>query len=583
VSTATKFWWEPILTIVLLLGLACVVAIGYRRWSAAIDPVPRHVRWGVFVAAIAAFFIRQFAVAPAFLHDYFVGPAIVTTALSFPPDPNGGPAPYGEEYGLAGFTVLSLCAELFGRSAETVFAANNVFSALTAIPLAAVAAFWAGSSVAGLYAAAIWATSPLVARIAHSEDMHTLGMLWVLSGLALLELALRLRSTVALAGAAIALDLALLTRQTFYPWLGIAAAMFAERWLRDRRAGQAVSRAFGRLALVALAIACMPIAARMRYSIDTWEFQDTLTVHRVMIGSPAIVWDTLLHHPILALRGVSLTVPLLGLIGFFVIAWRSRSPVTILGAAAAWFVAFFPTYPKRGSDWPFRFHFYVMAIIAAGAGAAWLMEKVARRSGRALSARSQVAAAVAVAILGLFSSATLENRRPDAEFVEYVFMRDALARLDAPFSVVQNIGAGLASRTPDLLAYQFRLPVVKLTDGHHPTEGHPRPFVFLLGLGCHAHSLPELLKLEGGPAGVRPSEETMALFHRVARDRSIRFGLDVGPPPTQMLAPCAKILEHSTPLVEGPEVEVEDGPPWAFFDTHRIRLRLLRWDPPSSS
>jgi hypothetical protein len=211
------------------------------------------------------------------------------------------------------------------------------------------------------------------------------------------------------------------------------------------------------------------------------------------------------------------------------------------------------------------------------------MEKLAQRSGRPLSTRTQLGAAVALAVLGLFSSATLENRRPDAEFVEYVFLRDALAHLKAPFSVVLNVGIGITSRTSELLADQFGLPVVSPADARYPLEGRPRPFVFLLGLGCHAHSLPELMKLEGGPAGVRPTEETMAQFHRLARDRSMHFGLDVGPPPTQIHAACTKILEHSTPLVEGPEVDVEDGPPWAFYDTRRVRLRLLRWDPPSSS
>lgn len=579
------------MTIGLLLALACVAAIGYRRWSAAIGAVPRHVRWGILVAAIAALLIRQFAVAPAFLHDYFRGPTIVATALSFPPDPNR-PAAYGSEYGLAGFTVLSLCAEAFGHSVETIFAANDAFSALTAIPLAVVAAYWAGSPVAGLYAAAIWATSPFVARIAHSEDIHTLGMLWLLCGLGLLEFALALRSALALGGAVIAFELAMLTRQTLYPWLGFAAAIFAERWLRARHAGDPLPGRLGRLALPAFAIACVPIVVRMRYSVDTWEFQDVLTVHRVLLEHPAIIWDTLLHHPILALGGVSFTVPLLGAIGLFVIARRSGSPVAILSGTLAWFLVVFPITPRRGSDWPFRFHFYLLAIIAAAAGAAWLMEKLARTSGRPLSARSQVGAALAVGLLGLLSSATLENRRPDPEFVEYVFMRDALARLSSPFSVVVNGGGtGVPSLTPDVLAYQFGLPAFKPRASEPPVESLPRPFVFLFGIACHAHNLPELLVAAADPTGVqppenmgvRPPEDTMALFHRLARDRSLRFGLSVVPPPTKMLPDCEKILEHSTVLVEGPEVDVEDSPPWAYFDTHRIRLRLLRWDPPAAS
>ena len=576
-----EFWWEPFLTVALVLVLASILVVERRRWAAATATVPSYIRRGVVGFAVAAFLFRQFAVAPAFLHDDYIGPAIVATALSFPPDPSG-PWRYGKEYGLAGFTVLSLAATAFGHNVETIFAANNVSSALTALPLAVVTAFWVESPAAGLYAAAIWTTAPLVARIAHSEDIHTIGMLWALCGIALLEIALSLGSGLTLLGAVIALELAALTRQTFYPWLVIAAAIFTERWLRARRSGHVLPRGFGSLSLAALGLACVPIALRMHYSIDTWESQDTVTVYRTVLGAPEILWDTLVHHPIVALREVSFTVPVLGLVGLFVIGHRSRSPLAILLAVAGWFIVGFPTYPNRGSDWPFRFPFYVLAIIAAGAGAAWVMDRVARRVGRPLSGRVQLGAAAVLAVLGMCSSATLENRRPDPEFVEYVFVREALKHLDTPFSVVANGGTGVPSRTPDLLAFQFGLPVINTADSPNSLHG-PRPFVFLVGLGCHAHGLPELLGLEQTPPGVRPSEDTMARFHRLARDRSMHFGLDVGPPPTRMRAPCEKILEHATTLVEGPEVELEDVPPWSFFDVHRLRLRLVRWDPPPSS
>src|SRR5579859_3636394 len=155
-----------------LVGL---VALAVLAWP------PRAIDRGVLAAALAALVVRLL-VAPAFVHDGFHGPLIVNGVLAFPSPPGRGS--YGTAYGPGSFVVLGLLSFLTGRSAEGVMLANVLVSSLATLPLAAAASRLSGRPRAGLYAAILWAGSPLVARLARSEDAHLVGLVFAMAGLA---------------------------------------------------------------------------------------------------------------------------------------------------------------------------------------------------------------------------------------------------------------------------------------------------------------------------------------------------------------------------------------------------------------
>lgn len=152
-----------------------------RRAFAGTDPPhttpPRA--WLAVAALVATALAARLAVPPALLHSNFHAMTILESILSFPTH-----AVHRASYGQASFMALGAICKVLGRSVETVVHANVVFQT-TALTLAATLAGRSGGPWAAIGALSVGALSPLMLRVAASEDAHNfatcvgmLALLW---------------------------------------------------------------------------------------------------------------------------------------------------------------------------------------------------------------------------------------------------------------------------------------------------------------------------------------------------------------------------------------------------------------------
>jgi hypothetical protein len=539
----------------LVLG---TMAIARRRSDLAF---PRSTAIGVMAFAAMGAVLRFAFVEPAFVHANFHGPALVESILSFP-DPNV----HRVEYGHGSFFVLGLAAATFGRTAETVFHANAIVAALTTVPLAFVAAHWAGRSEAAVYAAAAWATSPLVARLACSEDSHVVATALALAGLAAIELGSSLGSRSFLAAGVAATLAAILTRQTLYPWPCFLAAVLVERRLRERRGLGWI--AIG-IAIVALMIPTLLLAAA---TVREASNDVLLLAWKFGLESPRRALAMIVEHPLLAVRQLSPLVTIFGALGIVTVARRSSIRLSLVVSFAVMMLVTLPfVLPSRGVSWSFRLPLYALAVVLTGSGVAAFDRVITERT-RWLRHRT-LGLALGAALLGAIGRGTLDNRKPSAELAEYRALRTAFASMPSPFVAVT---AGVRDPAPsdkltESIASRFGVKVVG------PEDSPPRgSWIFLEGLGCHAFSVIELFEESG-----TPGDERYVRMIDAALDPARGFGTELVQRPSSMRRECrdleAKLVAgaHPPSIRDGPELVVEDGPPMVLFDAGRIRLRFF--------
>jgi hypothetical protein len=498
--------------VLFLAGVVALLLVSVRR------PDPR-----VAAAAAAALLFRLVWTAPAFVHDGFHGPLIVNGVLG------ASRGIYGENYGPGSFAVLGFLSSVLGRSAEGVMAANALVSALATFPLASAAE--ALRRRAGLHAALLWAGSPLVARLAHSEDAHITGVAFAFAGVAF---ALQRRALPAV----LATVLAMWTRQSFIVFAPIVAILLwearAERWV---------------VAAAALGLFMGVRAATTAESSDGRELAIGLSL---VPAHPGWIPGFLASHPLLSIPRLPFVVPLLFLAGAVVVRrWTLLS---------AWVVLFLlslaSAFPSVGVRWSFRLPVYTLSIVVGAAGAAWLQERLGR------------GVLVATALLSLAGTATLELRAANAEFVEYTWLRDRLRTLDRPLIPYEEGGPDW--RLPSLLADRAGLRLAREPGA-----------VMLDGIGCYAWDVLELAGTERAAAHQLPGRAEVERIMTLMLDPARRWGLDDVPRPEGPRFGCARILQNAVPYGEpGPEIMLEDSPPTAVFSRGRLRLRLVEWRGP---
>lgn len=554
----------------LLLALTVATLPEWRRvWRRA----PRWVALGVCLAALLALVLRMLFVAPALVHSDFQGALVIEGVLGFPQPAGAHNATYGSGYGQGSFVILGLLASLLGRTAETVVACNAALSAFATLPLAFVAARWAGNPSAGLLAAFAWASSALVARLAHSEDAHILAVCIALCAVAYAELtATARRPTLTFAGAVVAALLATWTRESMLTWGPFVLALVVERRWRDR--GQGCDLAPLHRWALPLGAALLGVALALRLgraagasNVYAWGIS---ALSRDLGFVAALVAD----HPFFQLRILSAVVGVLGLAGVCLLALRSRVRLAIAVQASGLFVLTLPAgLPSRGVGWSFRLQVYALAVLGVGVAASWLCAAGARRMGRPVGPRLTIAAACAIIVLSLLCKGTVDNIRPDASFVEYTYLRDGVGSLPAPVTLIHSSGESRYT----CLAVAERLGL-RVVDIHHlPSTPGPGTWVLLEGLSAHAYTMSELAgRSESGPRGIIP--ESARNFFVAMFDPRTDFGRALVARPTQMRPEFRTLIARSTPLgPQGPTVEVSDVIPAGLFDTARFPLRLWRW------
>jgi hypothetical protein len=519
-------------------ALVIVALLALVRWGERL--VPREIARGTWVLAGVALVLRMFFVTPAFVHDAFHGPLILNGVLDFPWRP--GPGTYGSGYGPGSFTILGLLSLALGRSAEGVMRANVVVSALATIPLAGAAAHLGKRPRAGLYAAALWAGSPLVARLAHSEDPHIVGIAFALAGIAWAESAAW--------PAAIATGIAVFTRQSFIPFALLGAGMLIER----KRRGESVAR-IGWLCGALIAIVILRIIATAQSSDGTELIVGLSLVPR----HPRWLLGFLASHPLFSTPRLSPIVLVLFIAGAIEIARHGRVRISL---GLTWLMLFAlslaSSFPAVGVRWSFRLPVYTLSMLLAGVGAAWLEWR--------LQPRGRSWLVVAALSASLAATATLENLRPNAEFVEYCYLRDTLKRVRRP--LVANPEAGPGWRLPRALAERMRLPIVSA-----PAPGA----IFFDGLGCHAWDMLELARAEKASPHQLPARPELERVLSLTLDPERRYGLDTVPHPEGTRPDCARLLEEAAPLDVGPTVTLDDNPPMGIFGQRELTLRFVEW------
>jgi hypothetical protein len=240
------------------------------------------------------------------------------------------------------------------------------------------------------------------------------------------------------------------------------------------------------------------------------------------------------------------------------VARKSRVPLSL---AAIWLISFAlslaSSFTNVGVRWSFRLPVYVLSMLIAGGGAAWLEARLAR--GRMLL--------VVVIAASLACTATLENLRPNAEFVEYCYVRDTLKRLQRP--VVGNPESGPGWRLPMVLASRLRLPLLS-----RPAPGA----IFFDGIGCHVWDMLGLLGTQKAPAHQLPPRAEVERVFSVMIDPDTHWGMDAVPHPTGERPECTALLQTARPLgPPGPTVTLEDSPPMAVFGERELTLRVFEW------
>ncbi len=563
----------------LLAASVALSAIWCVRHRALIAALPRRIVAGVGVLALLAAWIRLFATTPALVHGSLDhATALVESVIAFP----SANMHRVNEYGYGSFATLGLLCAAFGRRVETIVAANAIISALCVFPLGLVAARWSGRSTAALYAAAAWAASPLVARLAHSEDAHVVATAFALCAIAWLEIAFASVSRLALVNAVIALALAVLSRQTLAPWIALCCAVVVERWWRSRSADRRLSTT----AIIAtLAIMCLPVLRFLALAqLDEGANQFVLMVFGIMASRPRAVLEILSAHPFFDVHNLSVLVPSVGLLGALSLCWRG-SPVRLAFPASVFTITLVTlpfTLPVPGDRWAFRLPLYALGLIAVGAGAARIEERLVRRARFVVPVLT-----IAVALLAFCCRTALDNRRPSADLIEYQFVRDALEARPRPITL---IGTG-----PTLAMAQR--PGVRVMSMPGELSTLTAPWLFVDGRACHAYAPSQLLWPDrpgraGNEAILRAWFEGKRIVHvgdRLslldAQTENVERSVEV---PTQPMEPrCAGVLERLRQLpvsagaswLDGPAVELEDQIPFFVYDRIAFRPRILESSP----
>lgn len=355
-----------------LAALLAVAAAAYARaaWP-ALAPADRQRALGLLAAAAAATAARAALSTPSFLHANLHACGLVEATLAFPE-----PSTVRATYGQLGFLAPGAIAALFGRRFEVIAAANQGFAGLSLAISAWMAGRYSGSRWAAWGALACGALYPPLARVAASEDVHTLAVLlgwialWGMDGYA------RERRRAGLVVAVLALLLMINTWQTLYAWVPCAFLLGLGRAGRSFLADRAARLAFAAVMLGA--------ALRVALTVSDASERTSLIVLAIMLMVPSAVLELLAQHPLLDALRFGPALPALLLAG----VWGCYRRGGALRALAAAFLAFFALtlgfgFPTPGVEFGFRLPALALGVAVAGCGLSFLLERAARAWGEA--------------------------------------------------------------------------------------------------------------------------------------------------------------------------------------------------------
>jgi hypothetical protein len=543
-------WVEPSLVITLMAACSFGIALAARRQP---RPPPRIVAIWAIVAALAAGSVtyRLIVVPPAFVHAEFYGPQLVADILELAMPPH-------HPYGASSYVLLHGLSWIFGRSAEGIVRANVVLAGIATFPFAWLVARWAGDARVAVLGAAIWACSPLVERLACSEEAHVTGALFALLAALAADIVATRPSRLASVLALLFAQLTVFSRQSFLAWVPFLVLLSVDR---DPSRGR-WQRA--RLPLAMAATLCLAVLFQRATRVEEGYAPFLLIMARV-IDLRAIV-SCIAVHPALAARQLSVVVPPLGALGCLVLARdKHRRVAFFVGLGAATLTSLMVQWPAIGVSYGFRLPQYVLWLGAASIGAGAL----ARALEPWLSPRGAIGA---VALLCVFTSASSaraqQNRTRDSLFDEYVWVRDELSRLpDAP---VVSFGAGPMGpryNTPQEVARTLHRGVTWADScGAYVVEG----------LGCYAYTVAELTfpGKVSEPESIALMLGSQSFLRRFVFDASTSYGLSLVQVPTDMRPECGREIVGAHEVTEGAPLPTQTSAPLAVWGRTAVTPRL---------
>ena len=532
---ATSF----VLAAVALVLVASLARMAYEDVSRDRDEA-RRTAFVVAFVVLGSFAVRALLVSPSFVHANFHAIALTDTILGFPEAVS-----HRQTYGQFGFFALGVIAAAFGRTFDTVCAANELFSALTVAVAGLIARRFTGSRVAAVVAVAIAATHPGLLRIAASEDVHTLALLLGFVGIWALDRHLIDGRRASLVAAASALVLMVNTRQTFYPYLPVVFC------LALGRGGVALFRrpSLWVAGLVVLAASVLRVAT----SVGDGGDQTTFRALPILLTTPAVLKELVRYHPALDVVRFGPVMPALIWLG----VWRSLAGRGVTMALGISFLGLFVlTFPfgfgTPGVEFGFRMPMLGLSVLVAGVGGAWLADRFGARVPVGVVRPVTFALAAALAFLPVVTPSWRSMREVSADLVEYRFLSTAAKALPAGAQVVV-LRANDPMPAYKLSERTLRLAgVTSFVDSDRLAEAdRGRPLFFLVGVQCWSYSLGELMGSDPkNPVAVGPTFEKYApvTFGRVVDSPLLE-------PPAGLRPECAALLTGATPF--GPSTTIE--------------------------
>ena len=547
-SFHTEQWADGVLLAAFVVATLIALA---RGWRAGAWRAQKRVILATIALSIGTLVVRLALCAPTFLHANFRGLRIVDQIIGFPHANENL-----ENYGQLAFLVLGLIAKVFGPSLRTI-ATTNVVCGVATLALAGwCAARWTGRAWCAPLVVLVGALQPALIRVASSEDVHGLAVLFGWVSLVAIDVYATARDRAALATGVLAAVLMVFTRQTLYVWALAVVGMAIARsgWAILRRNEFRVGT------VVILAAVAFRVVTTLR------DEPVQIVLPAIMFTSGGMLVDLVRFHPIFDVTRFALLLLPLEILG--VVAIVRSSPVWrgYLVFLFAVFVITLPFgFPGPGVECSFRLPVMSLALVAAAAGAERLV-----RAGWA--SRALLLAAV-LSPIALPTWAMLRERSAPLQEYEYIL---AAARLLPERAVWVDIRAHEPMpgyRIPNHALHVEGRRVWRFAVNEIRPEDRAGPMFFLAGVQCRGRSVAELSGFDFTHATLAELAEFFRapVAHRVFRDVVAE---------STIRAECEALLERAEPV--GPPLLIEhpiSENPFVLYGDAPIVVQLMRIPP----
>lgn len=548
----------------LLVFVEAVVALAIAIALIARRPAPATLRTPTFAAILALLgigtAIRIAFVRPSLIHADMLGPGFVDAYLAFPELVD-----FRATYGKFGFFAVGALTSLFGRDTAAVFDAMQLVGVADVLLLAGLAYRLAGTMRAALFVVAMAMTSPVLMRVAASEDMHNFALLPALLGLILIDHYATSRKLASLFGATVALSLLAHSRQTFYLIPPCAFLLLLAR-SGTRELKNPWFWLSGLTVLAVLIDRVMETAGR-----ESGALPKILEV----IVNPALLAPVFANHPVFDVVRFG-ALPVLTLASLFWASRAGRVPQALLVAFVINFVATYTCgFSSPGVEFAQRMPVVALASLLAAMFAAHLVET---RVDPAKQTRVTLLSAAFLFALPVALPGWQSVRSITTDYREYLEVESMIHDLPPSFTLV-NLPS------PDILQGYSRYAALLRRSGKRVRVVAPsaltsaqEPLIFLEGVECWTYTFRELIGVRDGVSGREVDERTLLRRRGLHFERSL-FGREPAPirPVPRMREECARLLPGATPIGRGRViVNPDDDPPFLYYASPRVPVRFYR-------